>query len=81
MLTLRVILHVVSRIKLLPSSSSLPISHLSLQDPASEAEVDKRTGSSQTQLPDDILDADSPSILSPILAHLFHACSKKQQLL
>ena len=64
--------------------SPLPISHLTLHEPASEAEVDRRTGSSQAyfsydealiseypssqpHLPEDILDADLPSILSPLL--------------
>ena len=68
----------------LSSPSPLPISHLTLHEPASEAEVDRRTGSSQAyfsydealiseyassqpQLTEDILDADSPSILSPLL--------------
>ena len=66
----------------LSSPSPLPISHLTLHEPASEAEVDRRTGSSQAyfydealiseyafsqpQLPEDILDAYSPSILSPL---------------
>ena len=68
----------------LSSPSPLLISHLTLHEPASEAEVDRRTGSSQAyfsydealiseyassqpHLPEDILDADSPSILSPLL--------------
>ena len=68
----------------LSSPSPLPISHLTLHEPASEAEVDRRTGSSQAyfsydealiseyassqpQLTKDTLDADSPSILSPLL--------------
>ena len=68
----------------LSSPSPLPISHLTLYEPASEAEVDRRTGpsqayfsydealinefaSSQSHLQEDILDVDSPSILSPLL--------------